>query len=95
VINGRNIAKSKDIFHNNKWLMAENLEKKTDNWNLLGKEYKSKCCEGKIAKTIMYDHTGAVMIECECGKKYWHDEGAYKFDQNFDTLQGLKKLLVD
>jgi len=71
--------------------MAENLETQTyDPWNLLGKKYNSKCCKGKMAEIIIYDHTGATMVECECGKQYWHNEGAYKFDTKFYTVKGLE-----
>jgi hypothetical protein len=61
--------------------MTKTLETKTkayDLWGLLGKKYDSKCCSGKKAEVIMYDHTGAVSVKCECGKKYWDDKGAYR-----------------
>lgn len=60
--------------------MTENLETKTKNydaWNLLNQEVQSKCCEGKTAKTVMYDHVGAILAKCAgCGITYWHDYGA-------------------
>ncbi|MBW3015785.1 hypothetical protein KY330_05150 [Candidatus Woesearchaeota archaeon] len=54
-----------------------NAEKKNDPWGLLGLEVSSKCCKGKKAKIIGYEHTGELFAECECGETYWHDKGAY------------------
>ena len=49
----------------------------SDPWSLIGTEYPSKHCEGKKAKVVQYDHTGAILVECCCGEKYWHDYGAH------------------
>jgi hypothetical protein len=49
----------------------------TDPWNLLGLEYPSQHCEGKKSKVVQYDHTGAILTECTCGERYWHDYGAH------------------
>lgn len=60
----------------------EKLEKKIDDpWELLGKELQSKHCNGKKAKIVVYDHTGAIKAKCECGIIYWYDHGAYKIQK--------------
>jgi hypothetical protein len=62
--------------------------------NLLGKKFDSKCCNGKEATVVLYDHTGAILTECECGKKYWHDLGVHHsemIDPNFNNLPRIKR----
>jgi hypothetical protein len=45
-----------------------------DPWGLLGLEFPSKCCPGEKSKIVVYDHTGAATLECECGNQYWHED---------------------
>lgn len=56
-----------------------------DPWGFLGKEFPSKCCPGKKATAVMYDHTGAIVVKCACGAEYAHNEGAYRRRPEFDN----------
>lgn len=57
----------------------------TDPWGLLNKEFPSKHCKDKKANVVQYDHTGAILVKCECGEKYWHDYGAHGAKPNIRT----------
>lgn len=60
-------------------MKKRSLERKVyDPWNLLSKRLGSKHCDGRKAKIVMYDHTGAILAECDCGRYYWHNLGDKK-----------------
>lgn len=53
-----------------------------DPWQMLGQILHSLHCQGLHAKVTAYDHTGWIQAQCDCGKEYTHDLGA------FDKLTG-------
>jgi len=63
--------------------MSRNIEKRVDNpWGLLSLKFSSQCCREKKAEVIMYDHTGALFAQCECGNQYGHSTNIRRFSNS-------------